>query len=212
MTSSEIITLLQQVPPRYELVVTQGDVTHRILALSFSHMPAQVTLRLVPKEALTCAGLLFGFSRWWSEEGRFIKNEEDETRESYIKRVAEIAWSNGDYVRNTVIVVPAASPNEAVTEINGEVQRMIPDMVEFTATKEDVGGYTLIAHAYRGLATKGETVDECHMHAREAAEAFFGSPVAVRVIGPVEAYVAPAPAKRTRKPKSAPFGTINSTN
>ena len=58
MQASQILTLLQQVPPRYELVVMQGAATHRIQDLTFSHNPPQVTLRLVlPEPEATIAEL-----------------------------------------------------------------------------------------------------------------------------------------------------------
>jgi hypothetical protein len=135
MTSSEIITLLQQVPPRYELVVTQGDVTHRIFDLSFSHMPAQVTLRLVPVEPDT------------------VSESETNTEDAAAALFAE---------------------NVTLRDQNAEL------LLELHHLRENQAAL-LPTHVLPDPAA-GET---------------FG-----------EAYVAPkpTPAKRTRKPKSAPFG------
>lgn len=38
------------------------------------------------------------FERWWHEEGSGMPPKENEDRETHMRRVAEIAWSNGAYL------------------------------------------------------------------------------------------------------------------
>jgi hypothetical protein len=42
---------------------------------------------------------LAGFERWWKDEGSGLGPEKGEDREEHMKRVAEIAWLNGEYER-----------------------------------------------------------------------------------------------------------------
>ncbi len=38
------------------------------------------------------------FNRWWHDEGSGLPPKEGEDRETHMRRVAEIAWSNGAHV------------------------------------------------------------------------------------------------------------------
>lgn len=171
MTASEVLHLLQQVPPRHELVVIEGNYQHRIFNLGFSHEPAQVTLRLwpsvpvpTPKETADLfnennqlrdlnADLLLeierlkkeramipteaemvqvfgdasptvsanpaftdGFAHWWDQEGSGMAPSPDEDKAEHTRRLCEIAWSNGAYVKKYPTPEAACAPEPTIAE------------------------------------------------------------------------------------------------
>lgn len=261
MTASEVFHVLNQVPPRHELVVMQGETTHRVQSLSYSHEPAQVTLRLEPVAAPklgdkpTDADLrqLFGdasppvaavpaftdgFARWWGEEGMDMAPRPDETHAEHVRRLCEIAWSNGHYRAREPSALPDAGtawpvflrePEATIAELNSywkDITKSLPLFADFPVKVWRKGETGLMAIQSTPIQSFTDLPDDAlFWHSLREVSTTVGAimeavpPVPVITeVAPLpemsagetfgEAYVVPAaPAKRTRKPKNAPFGT-----
>lgn len=123
MKSHPIRQILAQVPGSYPVVVRQNGADIEITDVSFSHQPPQVLITLAPAKADENKDHLAGFAVWWHNEGSAMAPRATEDLETFAKRIAEIAWSNGRYIReNNIVVPPLPEPEATIEELNAIAQ------------------------------------------------------------------------------------------
>lgn len=88
------------------------------------------------------------FERWWRDEGSAMRPSPGEDAEEHAKRVAQIAWSNGEYVTNPVFSgLPKRKLENLLAQgyrINGvSIQRSSPDGVTIERGAVTTGGMVL---------------------------------------------------------------------
>jgi len=181
MIVSEVVRQLSQFPHRFPLQVEQGGVVHEILAAEYSHEPARAVLKIAEAEVTpeVRAKVEAAFTKWWHNEGSELRREGEEDIEEFVARATRIAWMNGAYVQRHASEFPAPlpEPEATIAELRGEVP---PAPVPFTIGE-------ILAEVLPPEVVRDATED-------------IGS-------GVKGDDLVPAAPKRTRKPKTAPFGT-----
>jgi hypothetical protein len=243
MNSSRILQFLQQVPAGYPAVALVNGVAVPVTGFSFSHDPQEVRFELAPSaptltepepkplcrvfpdgSPVPPIDYAAGFDRWWETEGKAMRPSEGNGL-AVARRMAEIAWQNGAYVRERAeefaeFPAPAPEPEATIAELNAS-----PDEV---MTPEEVSEAEAIMahdpHAEPGVATRVTVDDEGVTVARviepDAGEVLSAASVPEENRSMANArgeYIAAnsdqiaGRIKRTRKPKPAPAGTSDAT-
>ncbi len=138
---SELLRILSQTPASYPVIIVQEGVEHEIELIEFGHNPPNLTIKLAPKKV---DDYLAGFERWWQDEGIALHGASGKAGQDHARKLAEIAWSNGKYLREHGLT-PLPEPEATIAELNA-----VSEPMTFTSTPS--GAENPFFEAYQAAA------------------------------------------------------------